>query len=54
MCEQLHQAAGDTSFDDCLNLFVGTIGEIRDGPAGIDEDFVVERVDEFSKDREGG
>lgn len=54
MGEQLYQTAGNTSFDDCLNLFVGAIGEIRDSPAGINEDFVVERVDEFSKDREGG
>ena len=50
MHEQLNETTGDVSLDDGLDLVVGTIREIRDGPAGIDEDLVVERVDELGED----
>ena len=52
MHEQLNETTGDISLNDGLDLVVGTIREIRDGPAGIDEDLVVERVDELGEDGE--
>ena len=49
--EQLHEALGHTRLDHSLDLVVVTIGEIRDGPAGMGQDLVVSRVEEHS---EGG
>ncbi|KAI6766284.1 hypothetical protein HG530_007354 [Fusarium avenaceum] len=54
MHEQLHQSAGDASFDDGLDLVVGSIGEVRDGPASINQDLIVKGVDELGQDRKGG
>lgn len=54
MHEQLHQTARNASFDDGLNLVVGTVREIRDGPAGIDQNLIVERVDKLGKDGKSG
>lgn len=51
--EQLYKTAGDASLNDGLNLVVGAIREVRDGPAGVDEDFVVERVYELGEHGEG-
>jgi hypothetical protein len=48
--QELDKSAWNTRFDDCLNFVVGTIREVGYGPAGIDEDLVVERVDELGKD----
>jgi len=49
--EQLHEALGHAGLDHSLDLVVVTIGEIRDGPAGMGQDLVVSRVEEHS---EGG
>jgi hypothetical protein len=52
--QQLNEPTRDASFDDGLDLIVGTVREVRDGPAGIDQHLVVEREDELGKDRQGG
>jgi hypothetical protein len=52
--QQLDKTAGNASLDDGLNLVVGAVGEVRDGPAGVNEDLVVERVDELGEDGQGG
>jgi hypothetical protein len=52
--EQLHQAAWNTSLNDSLNLVVGAVRKVGNGPARIDKDLVVERVYEFGKNRECG
>lgn len=54
MHQQLYETAGNTGLDDSLNLVVGSIREVGDGPARVDEDFVIERVDELGKDGECG
>jgi hypothetical protein len=50
--QELYETARDTGLDDSLDLVVGAIGEVGDSPAGIDEDFVVERVDKLGEDGE--
>lgn len=40
--QKLNESAGDASLDNSLNLLVGTIRKVRDGPARIDQDLVVE------------
>ena len=52
--QELYETTRDASLNDSLDLVVGAIGKIGDGPASIDKDFVVERVDELGKDRESG
>ena len=52
--EQLYEAAWNASLDNGLDLVVGAVGEVRDGPARIDEDLVVERVHELSEDGQRG
>lgn len=52
--QQLHQAAGDVGLDDGLDLVVRTVGEVRNSPAGIDENLVVEGVDELGKNGKSG
>jgi len=47
--EQLYQAARNVCLDDSLDLVVGAVGKVRDGPAGVDEDLVVKRVDELGE-----
>ncbi len=34
------------------NLVVGAVRQVRDGPAGVDEDFVIQAVDQLRQDRE--
>lgn len=51
--EQLHESAGDAGLDNGLDLVVGPIRQVRDGPASIDQHLVVERVDQLGKDGEG-
>lgn len=50
--EQLYQATGDVGLDDSLDLVVGAIGQVRDSPAGVDENLVVKRVHELSENGE--
>jgi hypothetical protein len=45
--QKLYKTAGNTSFDDSLNLVIGAVGEVGDGPTGVNEDFVVEGVDKL-------
>src|SRR4051812_41368868 len=49
MHQQLDKSAGNASLNDCLDLVIGTVGQVRDGPAGIDEDLIIKGVDELSK-----
>ncbi len=51
--EEIYETTADTGLDDTLNLLVGTVGKVRDGPASVDEDLVVHRVDELGEDAEG-
>jgi len=52
--EKLNQSARNASLNNGLNLVVGSIGEVRDGPAGIDKDLVIKGVDELGQDRKSG
>jgi hypothetical protein len=52
--QELYKTARDAGLDDSLDLVVGAIGEVRDSPAGVDQDFVVERVDKLGEDRKSG
>jgi hypothetical protein len=45
--EEFDQAARNASLDDSLNLIIGTVREVGDGPAGIDQNFVVERINQL-------
>lgn len=54
MHEELHQSAGDTSFDHGLYLIVGTIRKVRDSPAGINQNLVVKRVDKLRQNGKSG
>lgn len=47
MHEEIDETAANSGFDDGLNFVVRPVGEVRNGPASIDKDFVVKRVDEF-------
>jgi len=37
-----------------LDLVVGTVGQVGDGPTSVDKDLVVKGIDELGKDMEGG
>jgi hypothetical protein len=52
--EQLYQAAGNAGLDDSLDLVVGSIRQVGDGPAGVDENLVIERVDELGENGKSG
>ena len=47
--EELDKAARDTGLDDSLDLVVGSIGEVADGPASVNQDFIVQRVYKLGK-----
>jgi hypothetical protein len=51
--KKFDKSARDTGLNNGLNLIVGTVGQIRNGPAGIDQDLVIERVNKLGKDRKG-
>lgn len=42
--KEVHETPADTRLDDGLNLIVRAIGKVRDCPASVNEDLVVERV----------
>ena len=48
MHKELNQTSRNTGFDNSLNLVVGTIGEVGNGPACIDKDFIIQGVNELS------
>jgi hypothetical protein len=52
--QELDETTRDTGLDDGLDLIVGSVGKVRDGPAGIDEDLIVERVYELSQNGKSG
>ena len=54
MLKQLYQTTGNASLDDCLDLIIGAVREVRDRPTSIDKDFIIERIDELRKDGKGG
>jgi hypothetical protein len=54
MHQQLYKSARDASLDHSLDLVVGAVGKVRDGPARIDENFVIQRVDQLCEDRKSG
>lgn len=51
MHQQLHETTGDAGFDNGLDLVVRSVGEVGDGPAGIDQDFIVKHVYQLGQDR---
>lgn len=51
--KELHEATGDTGLDNGLDLVIGTIGQIRDSPASVNQDLVIQHVDELGKDGKG-
>lgn len=54
MEEELDKSTRNASLDNCLNLLVRSIREVGDGPACIDEDLVIQRVDQLGEDGESG
>jgi hypothetical protein len=52
--EELHQATRNAGLNDSLDLVVGAIGKVRDSPAGVDQDLVIEHVNELGKDGQSG
>jgi len=50
--EKLDKTAGNVGLDDCLDLIVGSVRKVRDGPACIDENLVIQGVDKLGKNRE--
>jgi hypothetical protein len=51
--EELHQTSAHASVDNGLDLVVAAIGQIREGPAGIDEHLLVSGVEEIGEGWEG-
>ncbi len=47
MHEEINEAPANARLDDSLDLVVGAIRKVRDGPAGVNQDLVIERVDQF-------
>ena len=54
MEEKLDESTRNASLDNCLNFLVRSIREVGDGPACIDEDLVIQRIDELGEDGESG
>ena len=52
MHEEFDETTRNTGLNDGLNFVIGPIGEVRDGPASVDEDFIIERVDKLGKNGE--
>ena len=50
MRKEFYKTARDTRFDHGLDLVISTVREVGYGPASIDKDFIVERVDKLCKD----
>lgn len=48
--EKVNETPADTGFDDGLDLVVGPVREIGNGPASIDENLVIDRVDKLGED----
>jgi len=52
--EQVDQSPTHSTLYHSLDLIVRPVRQIADGPAGIDEHLVIEGVDEFRQDSQGG
>ena len=50
MHEQLYKATGNTRFNDSLDFVIGTIRKIGNGPASINQNLVIQRVDKLGQD----
>lgn len=47
--EELNKTPGNASLDNRLDLVVGSIREVGDGPASVNKNLIVERVDELGE-----
>jgi hypothetical protein len=52
--QEVNKTTADARLNDSLDLVVGAVRKVRDGPARINEDLVVKRVDELGEDGESG
>ena len=52
MHQEVHKTPADTGFNNSLDLIVGTVREVGNRPAGVDEDLVIEGVDQLGEDSE--
>jgi hypothetical protein len=50
MHQQLYETTRDTSLNDGLDLIVGSIRKVRDRPAGVNKNFVIQRVNQLGQD----
>lgn len=50
MHEEINKTPANSRLDHSLDLVVGPIREIRDGPTRINQNFIVERVNELRED----
>jgi hypothetical protein len=50
--QQLYETTRDAGLNDSLDLVVGTIAEVGNGPAGIDQNLVVQGVNKLGKNRQ--
>ena len=53
MHEEIHESPANTGLDDSLDLVVGAVREVRDGPARVNQNLIVERVNELRENGEG-
>ena len=51
--QQVHESSADTALDNGLDLVVGSVRQVADSPASVDQNLVVEGVDELGEDSEG-
>lgn len=51
--KQLDKPSGNTGLDNSLDLIVGAIRKVRNSPACIDQNLVIERVNKLGENREG-
>lgn len=52
--KEVHETAANSGFDDGLDLVVGPVGKVRNGPASVNEDLVIKGVDEFGQNAKSG
>lgn len=52
VAQKVNKTAGETSLDNGLDLFVGTVREVGNGPAGVNQHLVVKGVNELCEGRQ--
>ena len=52
MQKQVNESSAHTRLDDRLDFVVGSVREVRNSPAGVNENLVVERIDELRENCE--